>query len=105
MAVEIDDRAHPGPPRRRLTEEDRPLAEEVQAAARTVQECETNLEYARAWRWGAVSRAYQAGFHPLDIARLAQVRRRTARDWQARWTQEQAPDQAQRPVETPDLAS
>ena len=78
-----------------------------------VRENEASLENVRAWRWGAVCRAYEEGFHPLDVAALARVERRTARDWRARWlalradsdTREQASDQAQREKTPPDLAS
>jgi len=90
MTVHIDDRPHPGPPRRRLTEDDRELAEDVAAAAEEVEAATQALDVAYRHRWRAVSAAFDAGIHPLDVVRLARVERRTVRDWHAKWAADQA---------------
>ena len=79
---------YPGTQRRRLTEADKPIADELTVVGIRVNEAEQILEAARAARWKVVSKAFKTGIHPLDVMRLTGVERRTVRDWHARWVNE-----------------
>jgi len=91
--VDIEAGPFQGRRRRRLTEADRELAEALVAASSELEAAEGRLEQAREARWRAVSIAFEEGIHPLDVARLFGVRRRTARDWYARWREENPDDE------------
>lgn len=81
LKIEVDDKKHPGPRRRRVTEADVPILERVHA---------TQEEYraARMLRDAALRDAFAAGIHYLDVASAADVARRTARIWVDKYGEE-----------------